>query len=254
MKVRAKKHLGQHFLKDENITQKIAEAIYELNSKTLVEIGPGTGMLTKYLIDKHPDFKVVELDKESVIYLKEHYPALNVIEGDFLKLDNALLMSDKTAIVGNFPYNISSQIFFKVLDNRDKVNAVVCMIQKEVAQRMAEKEGNKTYGILSVLVQTFYDVEYLFTVNENVFVPPPKVKSAVIKLTRNERKQLPCDEKLFIRLVKESFNQRRKMIRSSIRQHVQHLEGHRFLSMRPEQLSIDDFIELTLLVENQTIS
>ncbi len=254
MKVRAKKYLGQHFLKDENITQKIAEAIYSLDSKTLVEIGPGMGMLTKYLIGKHPDFKVVEVDKESVIYLEKHYPELNIVEGDFLKLDSSLLIGEQTSIVGNFPYNISSQIFFKVLENRDKVDSVVCMIQKEVAQRMSEKEGNKTYGILSVLVQTFYDVEYLFTVNENVFVPPPKVKSAVIKLIRNQREKLPCNEKLFIRLVKESFNQRRKMIRSSIRQHVQHIKEHRFLSMRPEQLSIDDFIELTLLVENKVVS
>ncbi len=249
MKVKAKKHLGQHFLNDENITQKIAEPILNLDCKTLIEIGPGTGVLTKYLLSKHPNFKVVEIDHESIAYLKEHYPALEILEGDFLKLNPQNLMTEQTAIVGNFPYNISSQIFFKVLENRDKVDYVVGMVQKEVAERIAEKEGNKTYGILSVLLQTFYDVEYLFTVSEHVFTPPPKVKSAVIKLTRNARTKLPCSEQLFFSLVKESFNQRRKMIRSSLKRHLGHIQEHRFLTMRPEQLSIQDFIELTQLVE-----
>ncbi len=251
MNVRPKKKLGQHFLNDENIARNIANAILQEPIKHLIEIGPGTGVLTKHIVDKHSDFKAIELDKESVSYLSEHYPDLELISGDFLKLKADDIFTDHTSIVGNFPYNISSQIFFKVIENRDKIPFVVGMIQKEVAERIQEKEGSKVYGILSVLLQTFYDVEYLFTVNENVFTPPPKVKSAVIKLKRNNRASLPCDEKLYFRLIKESFNQRRKMIRSSLRQHLLGIDDCKYATWRPEQMSIDDFIALTQMVEHR---
>ncbi len=249
MSVRAKKKLGQHFLNDENIVKRIVEAILDLNAQSILEIGPGMGVLSKYLYQKEFDFQAVEIDSESVNYLNEHYPEMTVLLGDFLKMDTQLTIKDNTFIVGNFPYNISSQIFFKMIEHRDKVPGLVGMIQKEVAERLKEKEGTKIYGILSVLLQTFYNVEYLFTVNENAFTPPPRVKSAVIKLTRNDRKSLPCDEKLYFRLIKESFGQRRKMMRSSLRQHLVNLPDCRFLTERPEQLSVDDFIELTLAVE-----
>ena len=249
MSVRAKKKLGQHFLNDENTVKKIVDAILELEAQSILEIGPGMGVLSKYLYQQAFNFKAVEIDEESVVYLNEHYPKMDVVFGDFLKLNINDLITDNTFIVGNFPYNISSQIFFKMIENRDKVPGLVGMIQKEVAERLSEKEGSKTYGILSVLLQTFYDVEYLFTVHENVFTPPPKVKSAVIKLTRNTRISLPCDEKLYFRIVKESFGQRRKMLRASLRQHIGEIENCRFLTERPEQLSVDDFIELTLAVE-----
>ena len=249
MSVRAKKKLGQHFLNDENIVKRIVESILDLNAQNILEIGPGMGVLSKYLYQKEFNFRAVEIDSESVDYLSEHYPEMEVLLGDFLKIDTQLTIQDNTFIVGNFPYNISSQIFFKMIEHRDKVPGLVGMIQKEVAERLKEKEGTKTYGILSVLLQTFYNVEYLFTVNENAFTPPPRVKSAVIKLTRNDRKSLPCDEKLYFRLIKESFGQRRKMMRSSLRQHLVNLPDCRFLTERPEQLSVEDFIELTLAVE-----
>lgn len=249
MTVRPKKKLGQHFLHDENTVKKIVDAILLNKSRHMIEIGPGTGVLSKYLYRNDFDFKAIEIDTESLEYLRVNYPDMNVLEGDFLKMDLQSIIEKDTAIVGNFPYNISSQIFFKVIENRDKVPFLVGMIQKEVAERLKEKEGSKVYGILSILLQTYYDVEYLFTVNENVFTPPPKVKSAVIKLTRNARESLPCDEKLFFRIVKESFNQRRKMLRASLRQYLNLIPDCRFSTNRPEDLSIDEFIELTLMIE-----
>ncbi len=249
MEVRPKKHLGQHFLHDEPTAQRIAEAIMLEPSGLVIEIGPGTGVLTKYLLPKIESFKAIEIDNESIAYLKIHFKNLELIEGDFLKLNLSDIIQDRTAIVGNFPYNISSQIFFKVLEHRNQVHSVVGMIQKEVAERIAEGPGTKVYGILSVLLQTYYDIEYLFTVHENVFTPPPKVKSGVIRLTRNQRSHLPCNESLFIRIVKESFNQRRKMIRASLRKYMQHLPESRFSTERPEQLSVEDFIELCLDIE-----
>ncbi len=249
MSVRAKKKLGQHFLNDENIVKRIVDSILEEEPKKLLEIGPGMGVLSKYLFQQNLTFQAIEIDKESIEYLALNYPEMDVIEGDFLKTDLSPILTEGTFIVGNFPYNISSQIFFKLIENRDKVPVLIGMIQKEVAERIQEKAGTKIYGILSVLLQTYYDVEYLFTVNENAFTPPPRVKSAVIKLTRNTRTALPCDEKLFFRLIKESFGQRRKMLRSSLRQHIGAITDCEFLTERPEQLSVDDFIKLTLAVE-----
>lgn len=252
--VRAKKHLGQHFLNDENIAKKIVEAMLEEKSENaLIEIGPGTGVLTKHLIDL-PLFFALDVDRDSVAYLKENYASHSskIIECDFLKKDLHEVVGDKKFnIIGNFPYNISSQIMFRVLENKNKVDVVVGMFQKEVAERMAEKPGTKTYGILSVLLQSFYAIEYLFTVNENVFTPPPKVKSAVIKLRRNEVQKLECDEQLFVRVVKTTFNQRRKTIRNSIKPLLQNpIETSNYLfEKRPEQLSVQEFVELTQLVE-----
>lgn len=249
MSVRAKKKLGQHFLTDENTVQKIVDAILEEDAQEILEIGPGMGVLSEHLYKNCKKFKAVEIDLESVEFLAHKYPDMEVVSGDFLKLNLKELINDNTFIVGNFPYNISSQIFFKLIENRDRVPMLLGMIQKEVAERIREKEGTKVYGILSVLLQTYYDVEYLFTVHENVFTPPPKVKSAVVKLTRNQRATLDCDEKLYFRLIKESFGQRRKMLRSSLRQHIGDMPDCRFLTERPEQLSVEDFIELTKSVE-----
>ena len=216
MEVRAKKYLGQHFLKDEQIAQQIAESLTGLTPHVL-EIGPGMGVLTKYLhANPALDFHAIEIDTESVAYLHDHYPALHVIEGDFLKLDLQELFSEPFAVIGNFPYNISSQILFKVYENRNHIPEVVGMFQKEVAERVAAKPGSKTYGILSVLLSAFYDIEYLFTVHEHVFNPPPKVKSAVIRLRRNQVSALACDEALFTKVVKIGFNQRRKTLRNSV--------------------------------------
>ncbi len=250
--VRAKKHLGQHFLKDLNIAQRIAASL-QLEEKTpVLEIGPGMGVLTQFLVkDSNADLSVIEIDTESVDYLHEHYPDLNVIEGDFLKLNLQDLYSTPFCVVGNFPYNISSQIFFKVLENREQVPCCVGMIQKEVAERLAEPPGSKTYGILSVLLQAYYDIEYLFTVHENVFAPPPKVKSAVIRLTRNSRKELGCDEKLFFSVVKTSFNQRRKQLRNSLKPLLgkdNPAFASKIFDERPEKLSVDEFIGLTKIV------
>jgi 16S rRNA (adenine1518-N6/adenine1519-N6)-dimethyltransferase len=207
--VRAKKHLGQHFLRDENIAENIAKAL-PAGTSNVLEIGPGMGVLTKYLI-QNPEIslKVVEIDTESVAYLHKNYPELTVISDDFLKMNLVDLFDREFAVIGNFPYNISSQILFRVLEDRNSIPCVVGMFQKEVAERIASKHGNKTYGILSVLLQAFYDIEYLFTVHEHVFSPPPKVKSAVIRLIRNQRESLNCDEKLFFKVVKTAFNQRR---------------------------------------------
>ncbi len=248
MEVRAKKYLGQHFLKDEHIAQQIADSLTG-STPHVLEIGPGMGVLTKYLYAKPElDFHAIEIDTESVVYLHDHYPTLHVIEGDFLQLDLSTLFSEPFAVIGNFPYNISSQILFKVFDNRNHIPEVVGMFQKEVAERVAAKPGSKTYGILSVLLSAFYDVEYLFTVPEYVFNPPPKVKSAVIRLRRNDVTSLECDEKLFTQVVKIGFNQRRKTLRNALRQLNKSLDAvpAQLLSLRAEQLSVQDFVTITL--------
>lgn len=250
--VRAKKFLGQHFLTDEGIARRIVESL-DRASHHVLEIGPGMGVLTKYLIEREDtDFHVVEIDRESVAYLHDHYPTLDVIEGDFLKYDLRSLFQERFAIIGNFPYNISSQILFKVFDNRNSVVEVVGMFQKEVAERVAAGPGSKTYGILSVLLSAFYKIEYLFTVNENVFNPPPKVKSAVIRLTRNEVEGLDCDEKLFVQVVKAGFNQRRKTLRNALCQLGMPLDKvpEEMLGKRAEQLATDDFITITKAIES----
>lgn len=251
--VRAKKYLGQHFLKDLEVARRIAESLELSEPTSVLEIGPGTGVLTQFLLQNpNIDLTAVELDSESVVYLHRHYPDLKLIEADFLKMDLKTLFPDKFSIIGNFPYNISSQIFFKMLENRDRIPCLVGMIQKEVAERMAAKHGNKTYGILSVLMQAFYTIDYLFTVHEHVFDPPPKVKSAVIRLTRNEVTELGCDEQLFKTVVKTAFNQRRKMMRNSLNPLVDKnhpMYADVLFDKRPEQLDIAAFIELTNRVE-----
>ena len=249
--VRAKKYLGQHFLTDESIAQRIVDSLSP-TSHNILEIGPGMGVLTKYLIDKHDcDFHVVEIDSESVVWLHDHYPTLDVIEGDFLKLDLSALFHDTYAIIGNFPYNISSQILFRVFDCRNQVSEVVGMFQKEVAERVAADPGSKTYGILSVLLRAFYNIEYLFTVHEHVFNPPPKVKSAVIRLIRNDVTTLECDEKLFVQVVKAGFNQRRKTLRNALRSAALPIDAvpEDTLAKRAEQLSVDQFITLTKTIQ-----
>lgn len=252
--VKAKKNFGQHFLKDENIANRVAETLNDFPTLPVMEVGGGTGMLTKFLLKREVDLKVVEIDNESIVYLKEHFPELEgrIIEKDFLKLKLDDYFNTEFCIIGNYPYNISSQIFFKVLDNKELIPFCSGMIQKEVAERMAAPPGNKTYGILSVLMQVWYDIEYLFTVNEQAFIPPPKVKSAVIKLTRNNREKLNCNEKLFKTVVKTSFNQRRKMLRNSIKSLLSEdslLPDDPLLTKRPEQLSIEQFEQLTNLLE-----
>lgn len=250
--VRAKKFLGQHFLKDLSVAQRIAETI---PAGRVLEIGPGMGVLTQYLL-KNPNLQTtaIEIDRESVAYLKEWYPELHLIEGDFLKLDLNIIYPDGDfCVIGNYPYNISSQIFFKVLDHKDRIPVCSGMIQKEVAERIASKPGKKAYGILSVLLQAYYDIEYLFTVDEHVFNPPPKVKSAVVRLTRNNRQQLDCDEALFKTVVKTAFNQRRKQMRNSLMGIVgkeNPLLNDPIFTKRPEQLSVEEFISLTKLIQN----
>lgn len=255
--VRAKKHLGQHFLNDLSIAEKTVNALLEKNSPhPVAEVGPGTGVLTRFLISKNCDFMAIDVDRESIEFLKKEFPgsADRFIEGDFLKADLRQLFGNKFNVLGNFPYNISSQIMFRVLDFRDHIDHVTGMFQKEVAERIAEKPGSKTYGILSVLLQAFYDIEYLFTVNENVFTPPPKVKSAVIRLSRNSTIKLDCDETLFRKVVKLTFNQRRKTIRNSIRALFNDNSiRHPLLDKRPEQLSVQQFAELTRLVEENSV-
>jgi 16S rRNA (adenine1518-N6/adenine1519-N6)-dimethyltransferase len=254
--VRPKKALGQHFLTDQGVAQAIVAA---LRSKgPVLEVGPGTGVLTQYLLrDTSLELKVVEIDSESVRYLLEHYPSLapSLYEADFLRLDLRKLFPGTFAVIGNFPYNISSQIFFKILDYREQVPEVVCMIQKEVAERLAAGPGSKTYGILSVLLQAWYDIDYLFTVGEGAFVPPPKVKSAVIRLTRNDRGALDCDESLFKQVVKTTFNQRRKTIRNSLKPVLASLPSLPtfipYLDARPEQLSVEEFVELTQALQQR---
>ena len=250
--VRAKKFLGQHFLKDLSVAQRIAETI---TAGRVLGIGPGMGVLTQYLL-KNPNLQTtaIEIDRESVAYLKEWYPELHLIEGDFLKLDLNIIYPDGDfCVIGNYPYNISSQIFFKVLDHKDRIPVCSGMIQKEVAERIASKPGKKAYGILSVLLQAYYDIEYLFTVDEHVFNPPPKVKSAVVRLTRNNRQQLDCDEALFKTVVKTAFNQRRKQMRNSLMGIVgkeNPLLSDPIFTKRPEQLSVEEFISLTKLIQN----
>lgn len=255
MSVRAKKHLGQHFLTDKNICRKIADQFREhAGCQTVLEIGPGMGALTEFLLERQElDVHVMEIDRDSVVYLQENYPALNgkIYSRDFLKTDlREIFGTNSFAVVGNFPYNISSQILFKCIEYRNQVPEIMGMFQKEVAVRVAEKPGTKAYGILSVLLQTYYDIEYCFTVDEHVFNPPPKVKSGVIRCTRNERTHLPCNEELFIKVVKATFNQRRKTIRNGLKvlTNVADLY-HPFFELRAERLSVDDFIELTVYLE-----
>jgi len=251
--VRAKKYLGQHFLKDMGIAGRIADSLILDGKTSVLEIGPGMGVLTQFLL-QNPliDLTAVELDKESVEYLHQHYSQLNVIEADFLKLDLKTIFPGKFCVIGNFPYNISSQIFFKMLENKDSIPCLAGMIQKEVAERIAAPAGSKTYGILSVLMQAYYKIEYLFTVNADVFDPPPKVQSAVIRFTRNEVSQIDCDEQLFKAVVKTSFNQRRKTLRNSLKPLVE--AGHPMYAdpifdLRPERLDVAAFIDLTKRVE-----
>ncbi len=255
-KVRAKKNLGQHFLNDKNIAKNIVDSLQATRTNTVLEIGPGMGVLTQFLLQKEQyQTHVVEIDRESVTYLKEHYPQLEdrIIPKDFLKLNLNEYFKDPFAIIGNFPYNISSQIFFKVLEYKDQVPEVVGMIQKEVAERISTGPGSKTYGILSVLLQAYYEIDYLFTVHENVFTPPPRVKSAVIRLSRNNREKLDCDNLLFFKIVKASFNQRRKTLRNSLKAFItdEQIKGLDIFSKRPEQLSVPEFEQLTQLIDSQ---
>ncbi len=282
MEVRAKKSLGQHFLTDLSVARQIADALIVPDKPAddgsqavpgrtdVLEVGPGMGVLTQYLLQRPElNLKMVEIDRESVDYLLVNFPQVNgsLIEADFLKLRLENFFSGDFCVIGNFPYNISSQIFFKILDYKDSVPQVVCMIQKEVAERIAEKPGTKTYGILSVLLQAWYDIEYLFTVGEGAFNPPPKVKSAVIRLTRNSRTSLGCDESLFKTVVKTSFNQRRKTLRNSLKplildkaaregwsvEQAEAFVSDPVFSLRPERLGVEDFIALTLKF-SQTLS
>lgn len=253
MEVRAKKALGQHFLTDQGIARSIVDALTPEGVRDVLEIGPGMGVLTQYLLErKDIDLKMVEVDEESVDYLMSHFNGMQgrLMYGDYLKLDMEKVFGGHYRVIGNFPYNISSQIFFRILEDKDRVPQVVCMIQREVAQRIAEKPGSKTYGILSVLLQAWYDIEYLFTVGPGAFCPPPKVQSAVIRLTRNGRTDLGCDEKLFKQVVKAAFNQRRKTLRNALRQTAvqngrEDILAEGVFDLRAEKLSVEDFIELT---------
>ncbi|HJD91090.1 16S rRNA (adenine(1518)-N(6)/adenine(1519)-N(6))-dimethyltransferase RsmA [Bacteroides coprosuis] len=255
--VKPKKYLGQHFLKDQKIAQDIANTVDLIPEIPILEVGPGMGVLTQYLLPKERPIKVVDLDTESIFYLYEEFPALknDIIEADFLAMDlNQVFDGKPFVLTGNYPYNISSQIFFKMLDNKEIIPLCTGMIQKEVAERIAAKPGKKTYGILSVLIQAWYDVEYLFTVSEKVFNPPPKVKSAVISMKRNNVSDLGCNEKLFKQVVKTTFNQRRKTLRNSIKpilgKNSPITEDDIFMK-RPEQLSVEEFIKITNLVEKE---
>ena len=252
--VRAKKHLGQHFLKDENIALRIAEALYLEGYSQVLEIGPGTGVLTQFLLNREElDFKAIDLDVESIDYLHKTYPSManRFVLGDFLKQPLDDFFEGEVGIIGNFPYNISSQILFKAYENRHRVPELVGMFQKEVAERVASPPGSKAYGILSVLLQAFYDIEYLFTVSEHVFSPPPKVKSGVIRLKRNGVTSLNCDEKRFTVVVKTAFNQRRKTLRNSLKSLVPDKEvfSDELFNKRPEQLAVEDFVNITRLIE-----
>jgi len=252
MIIRPKKSIGQHFLKDLGIAQRIAETLSSYQGYPVLEVGPGSGVLTRFLIDEGHDLSVVEIDRESVQYLEKKFPQLNgrIHVEDFLQMKLDSLYDTKFCVIGNYPYYISSQIFFKVLDYRDRVICCSGMIQKEVAERLAAAPGSRSFGILSALIQPWYDVEYLFTVSEEVFDPPPKVKSAVIRMTRNTRTNLGCEESLYKQVVKTSFNQRRKTLRNSMKpllgKDCPYYEAHIF-DKRPEQLSIEQFIELTLI-------
>lgn len=265
--VRPKKFLGQHFLTDLSIASRIADTVDACPELPILEVGPGMGVMTQFLVQKSRQVKVVEIDYESVEYLRRTYPELedSIIEDDFLKMHlERTFEGSPFVLTGNYPYNISSQIFFKMLDYKALIPCCTGMIQKEVAERMAAKPGSKTYGILSVLIQAWYDVEYLFTVEPGVFNPPPKVRSAVIRLTRNETTKLGCDEKLFKRLVKTTFNQRRKTLRNNIKPLLSQLETESvakpdftelladpIMTQRPEQLSVQNFIDLTLRLEHE---
>lgn len=255
-RVQPKKNLGQHFLKDTDIAFRIASSLTGEGYGTVLEIGPGMGILTGFLLKREfIDFRVIEIDNESVHYLMNHYPEIkHIIRGDFLSMDIDSEFSDKMAIIGNFPYNISTQILFKVLKHKEKIVEVAGMLQKEVAERICAGPGSKTYGILSVLLQAYYKAEYLFTVSETVFTPPPKVKSGVIRLIRNDVKKLDCDEILFFRVVKACFNQRRKTLRNSVRAAFNlKRDDYKEFGLRPEQLSVDQFVELTRWIEENRI-
>lgn len=265
--VKAKKHLGQHFLKDEDIAKQIADTLLQKEYKNVIEIGPGTGVLTKYLLLRNSNLVAMDLDTESITYLNENFPlehpkafqgkgTFKVIEADFLNFDIPTLFGEEQfGITGNFPYNISTQIVFKMLELRDQVPEFSGMFQKEVAERICSKEGSKTYGILSVLAQAFYDAEYLFTVQPDVFDPPPKVQSGVLRLTRKANFQLPCDEQLFRNVVKTAFNQRRKTLRNSLKTFTlsDNLKEDIIFDLRPEQLAVEDFIALTKKIEDDTL-
>lgn len=259
MYVKPKKHLGQHFLADKSIAERIANSLTASKTNQTLEVGCGTGVLTQFLLGRSDiTLTGIEVDTESIAYLHEHYPDFSprLIEGDFLKSNLEHMFPEGVNVIGNFPYNISSQIFFKVLDYKDLVPEVVGMIQREVAVRLAEPPGSKEYGILSVFLQAWYDIEYLFTVSEGVFIPPPKVKSAVVRLKRNSRTELGCDEELFRRVVKGTFNQRRKTIRNSLKSLFPEFaavsaEEFKMLELRPERLGVEEFVELTLWVEQR---
>ena len=253
MEVRAKKALGQHFLTDQSIAMKIVDSLSRSEIRDVLEIGPGMGVLTQYLLKRDDlELKLVELDGESVEYLLTHFPGMQgkLYQADYLKLDIHTLFSGQYRVIGNFPYNISSQIFFKILEDKDRVPEVVCMIQKEVAERIAEKPGSKTYGILSVLLQAWYDIDYIISVGSGAFCPPPKVQSAVIRLRRNSRSSLGCDEKLFKTVVKTAFNQRRKTLRNALKPLLNESidSSDPVFDLRAERLSVEDFVALTNLI------
>jgi 16S rRNA (adenine1518-N6/adenine1519-N6)-dimethyltransferase len=257
--VRAKKHLGQHFLKDEAIAKKIGDTLKFEGYNNVLEIGPGMGVLTKYLIQKNVEVIAMDLDKESIAFLEENYPNKNlkIIEADFLKYDLSQLFGDEQfGITGNFPYNISTQIVFKMLEWKEQIPEFTGMFQKEVAERICEKEGSKAYGILSVLAQTFYEAEYLFTVPPSVFNPPPKVDSGVLRLKRKENFSIACDEKMLYKVVKTAFQQRRKTLRNSLKSFnlSDKIKEDTIFGQRPEQLSVSQFIALTQKLENDAIS
>ena len=249
--VKPKKHLGQHFLKDQDIARNIVEALSADNQqRKILEIGPGTGVLTRFLIEKYAEnLTLIDIDRESIAYLKKHFQGLGdkVIEGDFLKMDLSHALGEEYTVIGNFPYNISSQIFFKILEEKDKVVEVVCMLQEEVARRLVSPPGNKDYGILSVLLQAYYDMEYLFTVDASVFDPPPKVQSGVIKLRRNKLEKLDCDEVLFKKVVKQGFQNRRKTLRNALKplNLANEVREQEILNRRAETLSVNEFVKLT---------
>ena len=252
MKVRAKKHLGQHFLKDLSIARSITDALIGEGYSNIVEVGPGMGVLTQYLLTKDFITHVIELDRESVSYLQAKYPQLSqrIYSTDFLKLNLETITDQSFALIGNFPYNISSQILFKALDYKDQIPEIVGMFQKEVAERVASGPGNKKYGIISVLLQAYYNIEYLFTVDEDVFDPPPKVKSGVIRLRRNDEKKLECNEKFFKQVVKQAFSQRRKTLRNALKPLIgKSVFNDPMLELRAERLSIKDFVYLTNQLE-----
>lgn len=254
--VRAKKNLGQHFLKDQEIARRIVDSLRNETVRKVLEVGPGMGVLTRYLLQNTAyETFVVEIDRESVDYLNQHFPELNerIFSEDFLHMNLGNYFKEPFTLIGNFPYNISSQIFFKVLEYKDQIPEVVGMLQKEVAERLASPPGSKVYGILSIFLQAYYDIEYLFTVHEDVFIPPPKVKSGVIRLRRNAVEKLACDEKLFTSIVKMAFNQRRKTMRNSLKAMIvtEELKSNPILDKRPEQLGVNEFVFLTNLVSEQ---